>query len=150
MLGYLSTILFLHTAISTLRWRKFVQVNQEPFFLPIDVNIKLMQIALEIILATIFAFISILVHTKKFKAVKQFTQNIRYISIYVAMMHHSSKVTSKIIEQAEHSCYCHMLNRGWVLKIFLYSSNYDLYVIALYDQVPFSLSLYHFNSLSKS
>lgn len=38
MLGYIAVLLFLHTVISTLRWRKFVQSNQEPFFLPIDVS----------------------------------------------------------------------------------------------------------------
>lgn len=38
MLGYISLILFSHAMVSTLRWRTFVQVNQEPFFLPVDVR----------------------------------------------------------------------------------------------------------------
>ena len=38
MLGLLSMLLLLHAMISTLRWRKFVQANQEDFFLPFDVS----------------------------------------------------------------------------------------------------------------
>ncbi len=38
MIGYLSILVFLHTALSTLRWRKYVQASQAEFFLPIDVR----------------------------------------------------------------------------------------------------------------
>lgn len=37
MIGKLAILLLAHTAFSTLRWRKYVQANQEPFFLPLDV-----------------------------------------------------------------------------------------------------------------
>ena len=37
MLGKLSMVLFLHCIISTLRWRTYVQANQDHFFLPLDV-----------------------------------------------------------------------------------------------------------------
>lgn len=72
MLGYISLLLFSHAMVSTLRWRTFVQVNQEPFFLPVDVSRKSSQIALEIALATVIALIAILALTRKFKVLRRF------------------------------------------------------------------------------
>lgn len=77
MLGYISLVLFSHAILSTLRWRTFVQVNQEPFFLPVDVLLSTIQISLEIALATIIALIAILALTKKFKVLRRFEQSIR-------------------------------------------------------------------------
>ena len=37
MLGYIAILMILHSGFSTLRWRKYVQANQEPFFFPPDV-----------------------------------------------------------------------------------------------------------------
>ena len=40
MLGKASMVLFVHCIFSTLRWRTYLQANQEPFFLPLDVQLS--------------------------------------------------------------------------------------------------------------
>jgi hypothetical protein len=41
MIGYIAILLLAHAIVSTQRWRKYVQANQETFFLPTDVPTSL-------------------------------------------------------------------------------------------------------------
>lgn len=70
------------------------------------------QIALEIIIATIAALYSILKLTNRFKALKQFTQPLRYLTNHAATMPPSTSPISRICELVELYYFYHQCASG--------------------------------------
>ena len=94
-----------------------------------------MKIALEIILATMFALAAILSSTKKFKALKQFTQSTRYTSFHIAMMHPFSSLISRTTGRVV-QLFCYPIWRSaWDLKTWPWTSSFDPCIIIHFTNI---------------